>query len=87
MRARRPAPRRASSNPLPAEIAGGPDPAVWPEPVVKNWIAAGNAWSVENLGSAAAWRDLLGSDVRYATSSLGRTHRREGSYVAPWERP
>jgi hypothetical protein len=69
---------------LPAEIAAGPDPAVWSSQV--EWAIAGTSWSIEHGHGHTGWKRLLPEDVRYALSALGRVHIRHGGLVPPWER-
>lgn len=66
---------------LPAEIAAGPDPALWES--WKEWHRAGVAWSTATGLGPAGWRALLTPDVRYLTTALGRAHVRAG-LAPPW---
>jgi len=82
-RLREPVPSAEDGTVLPADIAAGPDPAVWPS--WSAWHAAGAAWSVANGLGPHGWHELLHPDVRYLTTSLGRAHVRAG-LRPPWTR-
>lgn len=69
----------SSPGDLPREIAAGPVPQFWGEPIEsarRAWEDAGRAWSREHGHGWNGWRQLLSEDVRYWESSLGRCHAR-----------
>lgn len=81
-RPRKPEPVAAGE--LPANIAAGPDPAIWaPDapPAARRrvaeteWSAAGTHWSIEHLHTWNGWRRLLPAKVLAADSARARLAR------------